>query len=71
MLTVNALVLCAGVQLGLTFGLATLLWPNKFKPLFEVLMFPWNASCRWIRANGIAAIAFSLLLLATRLTGNR
>jgi hypothetical protein len=71
MLTVNALVLCAGVQLVLTFGLAALLWPNKFMPFFEVLMFPWNATCGWIRTNGIAAIGFSLLLLATRLTGNR
>jgi hypothetical protein len=70
-LPVNALGLCAGVQLGLTSGLAALLWPEKFMPLFEVLMFPWTASCRWIRANGIAAIAFSLLLLATRLSGNR
>jgi hypothetical protein len=71
MLTVSALGLCAGVQLGLTFGLAALLWPEKFMPLFEVLMFPWTASCRWIRANGIAAIGFSLLLRAIRLAGTR
>jgi hypothetical protein len=70
-LTVNHLALCAGVQLGLTFGLATLFWPNKFVPLFEILMFPWAASCRWIRANGIAAIGFSLLLRAIRLAGTR
>jgi len=39
-------------------------------PLFEILMFPWAASCRAIRANGIAAIGLSLLLLVTRLAGN-
>ena len=66
----NTLGLCAGVQLGLAFGLAALLWPNKFMPLFEILMFPWAASSRTIRANGIAAIGLALLLL-TRLTGNR
>jgi hypothetical protein len=38
--------------------------------LFEILMFPWAASCRAIRANGIAAIGLPLLLLATRLLGN-
>jgi hypothetical protein len=70
-LTVDDLGLCVGVQLGLAFGLVALLWPDKFMPLFETLMFPWTASCHWIRANGIAAIGFSLLLLATRLSGNR
>ena len=67
----NTLGLCAVVQLGLAFGIAALLWPNKFMPLFEILMFPWTASCRWIRANGVAVIGFSLLLLATRLAGTR
>jgi hypothetical protein len=70
MLTVNTFVLCAGVQLGLAFGLAALFWPDKFMPLFEILMFPWAASCRAIRANGIAALGVSLLLLVMRLTGN-
>jgi hypothetical protein len=66
-LTVITLGLCFDVQLGLAFGLAALLWPNKFMPLFELLMFPWAASSRAIRANGIAAIGASLLLLVTRL----
>jgi hypothetical protein len=70
-LVVNNLALCFAIQLGLAFGLAGLLWPNKFMPLFETLMFPWAASCRAIRANGIAAIGFSLLLLVARLTGHR
>jgi hypothetical protein len=70
-LIVNNLGLCFLVQLGLAFGLAGLLWSNKFMPLFETLMFPWAASSRAIRANGIAAIGFSLLLLVARLTGYR
>ena len=68
---VNTLWLCAGVQLGLAFGLAALLWPNKFIPLFDILMFPWAASCRWIRANGVAAIGLALLVLVMRLNGTR
>jgi len=66
----NTLGLYAGVQLGLAFGLAALLWPNKFMPLFEILMFPWAASSRTIRAHGIAALGLALLLL-TRISGNR
>lgn len=68
-LTVNTLALCFVVQLGLAFGLAGLFWPDKFMPLFEILMFPWAASGPAIRANGIAAIGLSLLLLATLLIG--
>ena len=67
----NTFVLCAGVQLGLAFGLAALLWPDKFMPLFETLMFPWTTSCHWIRANGIAAIGLALLVLVMRLIGYR
>jgi hypothetical protein len=67
----NNLGLCLVVQLGVAFGMAGLLWPDKFVPLFEILMFPWAASCRAIRANGIAAIGFSLLLLVTKLAGYR
>jgi len=52
---VNTLALCFVVQLGLVFGLAGLFWPDKFMPLFKILMFPWAASSRAIRANGIAA----------------
>jgi hypothetical protein len=69
--TLNTLLLCFVVQLGLAFGLAGLFWPDKFMPLFEALMFPWAASRSAIRANGIAAIGLSLLLLVTRLTGYR
>ena len=67
----NTLGLCFVVQLGLAFGLAALFWPDKFMPLFEILMFPWAASCRAIRANGIGAIGLSLPLFFALLTGNR
>jgi hypothetical protein len=68
---VNTLGLCLIVQLGFSFGLAGLFWPDKFMPLFEILMFPWAASSRAVRANGVAAIGLSLLLLVALLTGNR
>ena len=53
----------------LIFGLAGLLWPEKFLPLFDVLMFPWPASFRVIRANSVAAILLSLLLVGRLLMG--
>jgi hypothetical protein len=67
----STLDLCVGVQLGLAFGLATLFWPAKFMPFFQILLFPWAASSRAIRANGIAAIGLALLLLVMRLSGTR
>jgi hypothetical protein len=56
--------LCFVVQLCLAFGMAGLFWPEKFMPLFEVLLFPWVASYRALRANSLAAIGLSILLLA-------
>jgi hypothetical protein len=56
--------LCVMVQLFLAFGLSGLFWPEKLKPVFEVLMFPWSASYRSIRANSVAAIGLSVLFLA-------
>lgn len=60
--------LCLVVQFCLAFGVAGLFWPEKIRPLFDVLMFPWAASYRSVRANSIAAIGLSLLLLARLLT---
>ncbi|MGA7401715.1 MAG: hypothetical protein WCC99_11185 [Candidatus Sulfotelmatobacter sp.] len=60
----NDLALCLLVQLCLSFGVAGLFWPEKLMPVFEVLMFPWSASHRGLRANSIAAIALSVLLFA-------
>jgi len=57
------LVLCLFVQLYLAFGVAGLMWPDKLMPLFGVLMYPWPASERVIRANGIAALgAYALVV---------
>jgi hypothetical protein len=57
------------VQSALAFGVAGLLWPEKFMALFDVLMFPWPASYRTIRLNSVAAIALALLLGARILAG--
>ena len=58
------LAVCCVVQVGLAFGLAGLFWPEKLMPLFQVLLFPWSATYRAIRANSLAAIGLSVLLLA-------
>jgi hypothetical protein len=54
---------CLLVQMSLAFGVAGLLWPDKLMPLFDVLMFPWAASYRTVRANSVAAIGISLVVL--------
>ncbi|MFZ0418878.1 MAG: hypothetical protein WAM04_12335 [Candidatus Sulfotelmatobacter sp.] len=65
----SVLGMCVVVQLCLAFGVAGLLWPEKLMPVFEVLMFPWAASYRGIRANSIAAIGLSVLLFVRMLAG--
>jgi len=56
--------LCVVVQLCLAFGIGGLFWPEKLKPVFEILLFPWAASYRCIRANCLAALGLSLLMFA-------
>lgn len=51
------------VQANLVFGLAGLIWPERFMSLYGILMFPWPASHRAIRVHGIVAIAGYLLVL--------
>lgn len=51
-------------QLALVFGLGGLFWPDKFMVVFDVLMFPWPATYRTVRMNSVAAIAFSMVLVA-------
>jgi hypothetical protein len=60
----NHLVLSLVVQLSLAFGVAGLLWPEKLIAVFDVLMFPWPATHRMVRANawGALAVAFFLFL---------
>lgn len=52
------------VQLNLVFGVAGLVWPDKFMPLYGILMYPWPASYRAIRTHGIVAIAGYLMVVA-------
>ncbi len=61
-------VVCLIAQINLVFGVAGLIWPDQLKPLFGVLMFPWPASYRAIRLNGIIAIGAYLLVLGKLLT---
>ena len=67
----NSLGLCLAIQLALAFGMAGLLWPDKFMPVFDVLMFPWAASYRMIRAHSIGTIGLALLLLVRVIIGSR
>jgi len=59
----NNLGVCLLVQLSLAFGVAGLLWPEKLRPIFDVLMFPWNASFRMVRIHSLAAVGVSLIIL--------
>jgi hypothetical protein len=59
----NVLGLCLLVQMFLAFGVAGLFWPEKFRPIFDVLLFPWTASYLAVKVNSIAALGLSLLLL--------
>jgi hypothetical protein len=59
------------VQFSLTFGIAGLFWPEKFLPIFELLMFPWAASHRLGRVHSVAALLLSAGLFAFLLTGMR
>ena len=55
------------VQISLAIGLAGLLWPDKFMPLFAVLMYPWPSSYRTVRANSIGALSLSVALFVALL----
>jgi len=50
------------IQLCLAFGIAGLLWPEKLKPVFETLMFPWFPTYRALRNHSVAAILLSVVL---------
>jgi hypothetical protein len=56
------------VQVCLAVGMAGLLWPEKVKPVFEFLMFPWFPTYRSLRLHSIAVIGVSILLFLTWLT---
>jgi hypothetical protein len=63
----NHLVLSVIVQVSLAFGVAGLLWPERLVSVFDVLMFPWPATHRMVRANAVGAILLSFLLFLSLL----
>jgi hypothetical protein len=63
----NHLALSLVVQMSLAFGVAGLLWPEKLVEVFDVLMFPWPATHKLVRANAWGAILVSFLLFLSLL----
>ncbi len=53
------------VQVCFAFGMAGLFWPEKLKPVFEVLLFPWFPSYRTVRLHSLGVIALSAVLFLT------
>lgn len=58
----NHIIMSLVVQLSLAFGVAGLFWPEKLVAVFDVLMFPWPATYRLVRANAWAALFLAFLL---------
>jgi hypothetical protein len=58
----NQMVQLLVVQLSLVFGVAGLLWPEKLVAVFDVLMFPWPATHKLVRANAWGALFLAFLL---------
>lgn len=58
----NHMVQILVVQLSLVFGVAGLLWPEKLVAVFDVLMFPWPATHKLVRANAWGAVFLAVLL---------
>lgn len=58
----NHMLLPLVVQLSLAFGIAGLLWPEKLVAVFDVLMFPWPATHKFVRTNAWLALGLALLL---------
>ena len=58
----NHLVLSLVVQVSRAFGMAGVLWPERLISVFDVLMFPWPATHKFVRANAWAALLLSILL---------
>jgi hypothetical protein len=56
------LALAVGLQLCLMIGISGLLWPEKLKPVYEVLMFPWYPTLRTVRLHSFGAIGISLMI---------
>jgi hypothetical protein len=59
----DTVIFCFLAQLNLMFGVAGLIWPDKLMPAFRLFMFPWPATPRAIRVNGMVAIGTYLLVI--------
>lgn len=58
----NPMVQLLVVQMSLIFGVAGLLWPEKLVAVFDVLMFPWPATYKLVRANACGALLLAIVL---------
>jgi hypothetical protein len=58
----NHVALSLAVQLAIAFGVAGLLWPEKLIAVFDILLFPWPATHRFVRTNAWGAIIVAFLL---------
>jgi hypothetical protein len=67
----NHLLLSLVVQFSLAFGVAGLLWPERLVSVFDVLMFPWPATHKLVRANALGALLLSVVLFFALLAGMR
>lgn len=67
----NQVFLSLVVQLSLAFGIAGLFWPERLVSVFDVLMFPWPATYKLVRANAWGALLLSLVLFVALVTGLR
>ncbi|HEY7351236.1 MAG TPA: hypothetical protein VH596_00590 [Terriglobales bacterium] len=65
----NHLILSFVVQFSLAFGVAGLLWPERLVSVFDVLMFPWPATYKLVRANAWGAILLSFILFLALVAG--
>jgi hypothetical protein len=58
----SPILLSLAVQLSMAFGMAGLLWPEKLIAVFDILLFPWPATHKFVRTNAWAAIVVAFLL---------
>ena len=58
----NHIALSLAVQLSIAFGVAGLLWPEKLIVVFDILLFPWPATHKFVRTHAWGAIVMALLL---------
>jgi len=64
----NPMVQLLVVQLSFVFGVAGVLWPEKLVAVFDVLMFPWPATHKLVRANAWGALLLAILLFIAVVT---